>query len=81
MSCLTNFTAPELLMGNNKITCENCTKIHSQLHGGQYEKYWLIFTVMSVFYSTETFASWVGLGLMFFLYYYPMLFQKRMLSL
>ncbi|XP_042876123.1 ubiquitin carboxyl-terminal hydrolase 16-like isoform X7 [Penaeus japonicus] len=33
MSCLTNFTAPELLMGNNKITCENCTKIHSQLHG------------------------------------------------
>ncbi|XP_068236606.1 ubiquitin carboxyl-terminal hydrolase 16 isoform X11 [Palaemon carinicauda] len=32
MSCLTNFTAPELLTGSNKITCENCTKIHNQLH-------------------------------------------------
>ncbi|XP_050718135.1 ubiquitin carboxyl-terminal hydrolase 16-like isoform X4 [Eriocheir sinensis] len=32
MSCLTHFTAPELLTGNNKITCENCTKIHNQLH-------------------------------------------------
>ncbi|XP_042222250.1 ubiquitin carboxyl-terminal hydrolase 16-like [Homarus americanus] len=32
MSCLTNFTAPELLTGNNKITCENCTKVHNQLH-------------------------------------------------
>ncbi|XP_069954284.1 ubiquitin carboxyl-terminal hydrolase 16 isoform X5 [Cherax quadricarinatus] len=32
MSSLTNFTAPELLTGNNKITCENCTKVHNQLH-------------------------------------------------
>ncbi|XP_066939890.1 ubiquitin carboxyl-terminal hydrolase 16 isoform X2 [Macrobrachium rosenbergii] len=32
MSCLTNFTAPELLTGSNKITCENCTKLHNQLH-------------------------------------------------
>lgn len=32
MSCLTHFTAPELLTGNNKITCENCTKQHNKLH-------------------------------------------------
>ncbi|CAL4077990.1 unnamed protein product, partial [Meganyctiphanes norvegica] len=30
MSCLTNFTAPELLTGSNKIICENCTKISKQ---------------------------------------------------
>ncbi|MPC70215.1 Ubiquitin carboxyl-terminal hydrolase 16 [Portunus trituberculatus] len=32
MSCLTHFTAPELLTGNNKITCENCTNQHNKLH-------------------------------------------------
>ncbi|XP_071524258.1 ubiquitin carboxyl-terminal hydrolase 16 isoform X2 [Panulirus ornatus] len=32
MSCLTNFTAPELLTGSNKISCENCTKVHNQQH-------------------------------------------------
>ncbi|KAG0728372.1 Ubiquitin carboxyl-terminal hydrolase 16 [Chionoecetes opilio] len=36
MSCLTHFTAPELLTGNNKITCENCTKQHNKLHPGEY---------------------------------------------
>merc|ERR1719187_2301563 len=30
MSCLTNFTAPELLTGSNRIICENCTKIAKQ---------------------------------------------------
>jgi len=30
MSCITNFTAPELLTGSNKVICDNCTKIAKQ---------------------------------------------------
>ena len=29
-SCLTQFTAPELLTGNNKWACERCTKMAAQ---------------------------------------------------
>uniref|UniRef100_T1JHZ2 Ubiquitin carboxyl-terminal hydrolase n=1 Tax=Strigamia maritima TaxID=126957 RepID=T1JHZ2_STRMM len=30
LSCLNQFTAPELLTGNNKFGCENCTKIRNE---------------------------------------------------